>query len=222
MLPHACTYVYIRALGFVAVTVSMVLQSYYLASKDIATPIKVCPLGGVVLCAETARYLFGGLPATTSGVVCSRACASSFVEVDPDVVLEPSHVFCCVALPRDSTTAADCASTALPPLQSVAGASVANLVLDCIAVFGFGMGIKGAALSTTVAQWVGLLYLVKEVRALCSTWWEYTSCSPIPVGRAFLLVFFGCVFFTFDVVVSLPSFLFSFEGLSNDVLFGLV
>eukprot|EP00903_Cladosiphon_okamuranus_P013394 g12482.t1 len=85
VLPHACAYVYIRALGFVAVTVSMVLQSYYLASKDIATPIK-----------------------------------------------------------------------------SVAGASVANLVLDYIAVFGFGMGIKGAALSTTVAQWVGLVYLVKE------------------------------------------------------------
>lgn len=50
--------------------------------------------------------------------------------------------------------------------QSVAGASVANLVLDCIAVFGFGMGIKGAALSTTVAQWVGLVYLVKEVRVM--------------------------------------------------------
>eukprot|EP00752_Nemacystus_decipiens_P003860 g3552.t1 len=85
VLPHACAYAYIRALGFVAVTVSMVLQSYYLARKDIATPIK-----------------------------------------------------------------------------SVAGASVANLVLDCIAVFGFGMGITGAALSTTVAQWVGLVYLVKE------------------------------------------------------------
>ena len=44
VLPHACSYVYIRALGFVAVTVSMVLQSYYLARKDIATPIKVCSL----------------------------------------------------------------------------------------------------------------------------------------------------------------------------------
>lgn len=40
-----------------------------------------------------------------------------------------------------------------------------NLVLDCIAVFGFGMGIKGAALSTTVAQWAGLLYLVVQVHA---------------------------------------------------------
>ncbi|CAN0177118.1 unnamed protein product [Ectocarpus fasciculatus] len=85
VLPHSCSYVYIRAMGFVAVTVSMVLQSAYLARKDIATPIK-----------------------------------------------------------------------------SVAGASVANLVLDCVAVFGLGMGIKGAALATTVAQWVGLVYLVKE------------------------------------------------------------
>ncbi|CAN0322066.1 unnamed protein product, partial [Ectocarpus sp. 13 AM-2016] len=85
VLPHSCSYVYIRAMGFVAVTVSMVLQSAYLARKDIATPIK-----------------------------------------------------------------------------SVAGASVANLVLDCVAVFVLGMGIKGAALATTVAQWVGLVYLVKE------------------------------------------------------------
>ena len=67
----------------------------------------------------------------------------------------PLRCFCCGAPPY----------TALYRLlQSVAGASVANLVLDCIAVFGLGMGIKGAALSTTVAQWVGLLYLVKEVR----------------------------------------------------------
>lgn len=42
---------------------------------------------------------------------------------------------------------------------------MANLVLDCVAVFGLGMGIKGAALATTVAQWVGLVYLLKEVRA---------------------------------------------------------
>ncbi|CAN0157135.1 unnamed protein product, partial [Ectocarpus sp. 13 AM-2016] len=40
VLPHSCSYVYIRAMGFVAVTVSMVLQSAYLARKDIATPIK--------------------------------------------------------------------------------------------------------------------------------------------------------------------------------------
>ncbi|CAM9785339.1 unnamed protein product [Pylaiella littoralis] len=85
VLPYSSSYVYIRALGFVAVTLSMVLQSAYLARKDIATPIK-----------------------------------------------------------------------------SVAGSAVVNLLLDCIAVFVFGMGIKGAALSTTVAQWVGLLYLVKE------------------------------------------------------------
>ncbi|CAN0476868.1 unnamed protein product, partial [Hapterophycus canaliculatus] len=46
---------------------------------------------------------------------------------------------------------------------SVAGGAVVNLVLDCVAVFVFGMGIRGAALSTTVAQWAGLLYLLKEV-----------------------------------------------------------
>lgn len=39
-----------------------------------------------------------------------------------------------------------------------------NLVLDCVAVFAFGMGITGAALSTTVAQWAGLAYLVNHVR----------------------------------------------------------
>ena len=39
-----------------------------------------------------------------------------------------------------------------------------NLALDCISVFVFGMGIKGAALSTTIAQWAGLLYLVHQVR----------------------------------------------------------
>ncbi|CAM9762813.1 unnamed protein product, partial [Laminaria digitata] len=85
VLPYSCAYVYIRALGFVAVTVSMVLQATYLARKDVATPIK-----------------------------------------------------------------------------SVAGASMVNLVLDCIAVFVFGMGIKGAALSTTIAQWAGMLYLVHQ------------------------------------------------------------
>eukprot|EP00904_Undaria_pinnatifida_P002950 jgi/Undpi1/12656/HiC_scaffold_6.g02324.m1 len=85
VLPHSCAYVYIRALGFVAVTLSIVLQASYLARKDVATPIK-----------------------------------------------------------------------------SVAGASVVNLVLDCIAVFVFGMGIKGAALSTTIAQWAGLTYLVHQ------------------------------------------------------------
>lgn len=65
--------------------------------------------------------------------------------------------------PRPSTCA--CALLLLF-VQSIVGASVVNLVLDCVAVFVFGMGIKGAALSTTVAQWAGLLYLVQQVCAL--------------------------------------------------------
>lgn len=47
--------------------------------------------------------------------------------------------------------------------QSVAGASVVNIVLDCIAVFVLGMGIKGAAIATTAAQWTGLAFLFKQV-----------------------------------------------------------
>lgn len=43
VLPFSCSYVYIRALGFVAVTMSMVLQGTYLARKDVMTPIKVPP-----------------------------------------------------------------------------------------------------------------------------------------------------------------------------------
>lgn len=41
ILPYSCAYVNIRAMGFVAVTLSMVLQGTYLAKKDVATPIKV-------------------------------------------------------------------------------------------------------------------------------------------------------------------------------------
>lgn len=48
-------------------------------------------------------------------------------------------------------------------LQSVVGSSLVNLLLDGMTVLWLGMGITGAALATTVAQWTGLLYLAKQV-----------------------------------------------------------
>ena len=85
-------------------------------------------------------------------------------------------------------------------MQSVAGASVANLVLDCIAVFGFGMGIKGAALSTTVAQWVGLVYLVKEVRE------QYLAVDAFRVACCFFFLFSAAGSFLFARLMCLRAY----------------
>lgn len=73
----------------------------------------------------------------------------------------------------------------------MAGGAVVNLVLDCVAVFVFGMGIRGAALSTTVAQWAGLLYLVKEV-CVCSC--VLKKCNKVVSISLFVCgVCVGCV-----------------------------
>ncbi|CAN0439040.1 unnamed protein product, partial [Discosporangium mesarthrocarpum] len=83
VLPFSATYVRIRALGFVAVTLSLTLQGACFAERNVRTPVK-----------------------------------------------------------------------------SVLGASMVNAVLDYITVFRLNMGIRGAALSTTAAQWAGALYLL--------------------------------------------------------------
>jgi Na+-driven multidrug efflux pump len=48
VLPHSLAYTHIRALGFPAVTVTMVLQGACLANKDVATPLKACAVSAVV------------------------------------------------------------------------------------------------------------------------------------------------------------------------------
>lgn len=46
------------------------------------------------------------------------------------------------------------------PLLVTLGLNAVNLVLDPLLIFGFGWGLKGAALATLVAQWCGALWFV--------------------------------------------------------------
>jgi len=46
------------------------------------------------------------------------------------------------------------------PLLVTLGLNGINLVLDPLFIFGFGMGLEGAALATLIAQWVGALWFV--------------------------------------------------------------
>jgi MATE family multidrug resistance protein len=46
------------------------------------------------------------------------------------------------------------------PLVVTLGLNVVNLVLDPILIFGFGMGITGAAIATVIAQWTGALWFL--------------------------------------------------------------
>jgi MATE family multidrug resistance protein len=40
------------------------------------------------------------------------------------------------------------------------GLNVVNLILDPVLIFGFGLGIEGAAIATTIAQWTGALWFL--------------------------------------------------------------
>ncbi|MDH3296898.1 MAG: MATE family efflux transporter [Gemmatimonadota bacterium] len=46
------------------------------------------------------------------------------------------------------------------PLIVTLGLNVVNLVLDPLLIFGFGLGIAGAAIATVVAQWTGALWFL--------------------------------------------------------------
>jgi len=46
------------------------------------------------------------------------------------------------------------------PLLVTLGLNLVNLVLDPLFIFGFGWGLRGAALATLAAQWVGALWFV--------------------------------------------------------------
>ncbi|MDH5372901.1 MAG: MATE family efflux transporter [Acidimicrobiia bacterium] len=46
------------------------------------------------------------------------------------------------------------------PLIVTLGLNLVNLVLDPLFIFGFGWGIRGAAIATLVAQWVGAIWFV--------------------------------------------------------------
>lgn len=46
------------------------------------------------------------------------------------------------------------------PLVVTLGLNVVNLILDPLLIFGFGMGITGAAIATTIAQWTGALWFL--------------------------------------------------------------
>ena len=46
------------------------------------------------------------------------------------------------------------------PLVVTLGLNVVNLVLDPLLIFGLGMGLAGAAIATTIAQWTGALWFL--------------------------------------------------------------
>ena len=53
------------------------------------------------------------------------------------------------------------------PLVVTAWLNVLNLILDPVLIFGFGLGMQGAALATVAAQWVGAVWFVR----LLATHW---------------------------------------------------
>ncbi len=46
------------------------------------------------------------------------------------------------------------------PLIVTLGLNIVNLILDPVLIFGFGLGIEGAAIATTIAQWTGALWFL--------------------------------------------------------------
>lgn len=50
------------------------------------------------------------------------------------------------------------------PLLVTLALNAVNLVLDPVLIFGFGLGIEGAAIATVVAQWVGAVWFVQLLR----------------------------------------------------------
>ncbi|MFW2340890.1 MAG: MATE family efflux transporter, partial [Acidimicrobiia bacterium] len=72
------------------------------------------------------------------------------------------------------------------PLVVTLGLNLVNLVLDPLLIFGLGWGIRGAAIATLIAQWVGAIWFLWLIRR--SDWgleWRMPSLSEF---RPFLNV----------------------------------
>ena len=52
----------------------------------------------------------------------------------------------------------------ITPLKVTLGLNVVNLILDPLLIFGFDLGIRGAALATVAAQWIGALWFLALLR----------------------------------------------------------
>ncbi len=52
------------------------------------------------------------------------------------------------------------------PLKAIILSSVLNLILDCLFIFGFGMGVEGAALATVISQLVSSVVCLNKLRKI--------------------------------------------------------
>lgn len=80
------------------------------------------------------------------------------------------------------------------PLWVTGGISVANLILDPLLIFGFDLGLAGAAWATMIAQWIGALVFVwllgsrREQFALRPAWPGREALRPlVGAGRALVI-----------------------------------
>lgn len=79
------------------------------------------------------------------------------------------------------------------PFYVTLGVSLVNLCLDPLFIFGFGLGVRGAALATVIAQWLGaltfliLLFRTEDLR-LSPTWPGFKTFAPfLKIGWELLL-----------------------------------
>jgi MATE family multidrug resistance protein len=80
------------------------------------------------------------------------------------------------------------------PMWVVGSISLLNLVLDPMLIFGLDLGLAGAALATTIAQWIGALIFIELFRrnrrtfALTVTWPGLETLRPlVGAGRALVI-----------------------------------
>ena len=79
-----------------------------------------------------------------------------------------------------------------------------NLILDPLFIFGFGWGIAGAALATTLAQWVGALLFLRAL--LTSKRKDFGIALELPSARAllpFLKIGWELFVRTFSLIITL-------------------
>lgn len=71
-----------------------------------------------------------------------------------------------------------------------------NTILDPLFIFGFGLGVKGAAIATVISQAISCVYLFSRYA---------TKKTVVPISRSYLRVDFGIL--GKSVVLGLPSFI---------------
>lgn len=87
------------------------------------------------------------------------------------------------------------------PLVVTLGLNVVNLVLDPLLIFGFGMGIAGAAIATVIAQWTGALWFLdlllrrrREALGITIAWPRIAELVPfLRIGGALALRTFALI-----------------------------